>query len=434
LQNQLETGQHQISQLQSWQAEIEHLHQTLEQESYGKEIRAQLDQIDADLSTIGYSDKDHALARAELERWRWVESKRSDLQKAQQRQQRLQQEIDKLQSQIQADRQTDASDGSQELAERLQAIDATLKAMPYTVEHHQTIRWQLRQAQAWLLQRDALLQARQQLPGLQAQCDTLIRSLQQQRQTFTQQTRQLESLHKQLAHLAPVTDAQLKALVTGIEQRRQQQDQILSRLGAVEQRLHHLAQLESEQAELGQQLQHTRRHYQVHQELATAFGRNGIPALIIENVLPELEAEANQILSKLTANQLHIQFITQRSGRRSAKLIDTLDIVIADPQGTRPYETYSGGEAFRINFAIRLALSRLLAQRAGARLQTLMIDEGFGTQDQTGRQQLVAAINAVASDFACILVITHIPSLRDAFPTRIEVERTPQGSRLSVQG
>jgi exonuclease SbcC len=63
-----------------------------------------------------------------------------------------------------------------------------------------------------------------------------------------------------------------------------------------------------------------------------------------------------------------------------------------------------------------------------------MIDEGFGTQDQTGRQQLVAAINAVASDFACILVITHIPSLRDAFPTRIEVERTPQGSRLSVQG
>jgi exonuclease SbcC len=45
------------------------------------------------------------------------------------------------------------------------------------------------------------------------------------------------------------------------------------------------------------------------------------------------------------------------------------------------YETYSGGEAFRINFAIRLVLAKLLAQRAGAALQLLIVDEGFGTQD-----------------------------------------------------
>ncbi len=45
---------------------------------------------------------------------------------------------------------------------------------------------------------------------------------------------------------------------------------------------------------------------------------------------------------------------------------------------------FSGGEAFRVNFAIRLALSEVLAQRAGARLQTLVIDEGFGSQDALG--------------------------------------------------
>jgi exonuclease SbcC len=93
---------------------------------------------------------------------------------------------------------------------------------------------------------------------------------------------------------------------------------------------------------------------------------------------------------------------------------------------------FSGGEAFRVNFAIRLALSRVLAQRAGARLQTLVIDEGFGSQDAIGRQRLVEAINMVQSDFARILVITHLEELKDAFPSRIEVEKASTGSVVHV--
>jgi exonuclease SbcC len=100
--------------------------------------------------------------------------------------------------------------------------------------------------------------------------------------------------------------------------------------------------------------------------------------------------------------------------------------------GTRAYENYSGGEQFRVNFAIRIALSKLLARRAGAQLQTLVVDEGFGTQDALGRERLVAAINAVQDDFELILVITHIEELKDAFPARIEVVKTPDGSQVWV--
>ena len=114
------------------------------------------------------------------------------------------------------------------------------------------------------------------------------------------------------------------------------------------------------------------------------------------------------------------------------KFIDTLDILIADARGTRPNETYSGGEAFRINFAIRLALARLLAQRAGTALQMLIIDEGFGTQDAEGCDRLIAAINAIASDFACILTVTHMPHLKEAFQARIEVSKSPQGSCIHL--
>jgi exonuclease SbcC len=129
-----------------------------------------------------------------------------------------------------------------------------------------------------------------------------------------------------------------------------------------------------------------------------------------------------------------VRFITQAAykDKRRDDLKETLDIQISDSAGVRDYEMYSGGEAFRVNFAIRLALSEVLAQRAGARLQSLVIDEGFGSQDALGRQRLIEAINMVKPDFELILVITHIEELKDAFPTRIEVEKTPQGSDLRV--
>ena len=57
--------------------------------------------------------------------------------------------------------------------------------------------------------------------------------------------------------------------------------------------------------------------------------------------------------------------------------------------GTRNYELFSGGEAFKVNFAVRVALSRLLARRSGAKLETLIVDEGFGSQDEASRERLV---------------------------------------------
>ena len=113
-------------------------------------------------------------------------------------------------------------------------------------------------------------------------------------------------------------------------------------------------------------------------------------------------------------------------------MLETLDINIADELGTRNYEMFSGGEAFRINFAVRIALSKLLARRAGAPLPTLIIDEGFGTQDSTGIEKLKEAINYIQDDFDKILVITHMEEMRDAFPARIDVVKTAEGSTIEV--
>jgi exonuclease SbcC len=168
-----------------------------------------------------------------------------------------------------------------------------------------------------------------------------------------------------------------------------------------------------------------------HHELAAIFGKGGIPAMLIENALPELEQDTNELLARMTDNSTQVQFATQRVGT-GGKAIETLEIKIADTLGTRSYEMFSGGEAFRINFAIRIAMSKLLTRNAGADLSFLLIDEGFGTQDDQGRDRLVEAITAVAEDFEKILVVTHIDELKDQFDVHVEVSKGPAGSQISV--
>jgi exonuclease SbcC len=166
--------------------------------------------------------------------------------------------------------------------------------------------------------------------------------------------------------------------------------------------------------------------------LEKACGRDGVQALLIEHALPDIEASANDLLERLTGGGMRVSFETQRQLKSRDATVETLDIHIQDGAGERPYENFSGGEQFRVNFAIRLALSQILAKRAGARLQTLVIDEGFGSQDPVGRQRLVEAINTIQDDFARILVITHIAELRDAFPARIQVEKDAHGSHIEI--
>jgi DNA repair protein SbcC/Rad50 len=169
----------------------------------------------------------------------------------------------------------------------------------------------------------------------------------------------------------------------------------------------------------------------IYEELRLAFGKKGVPAMIIEAAIPEIEDEANALLTRITGGRMHVRFDTQRETVKG-ETVETLDIKIADELGTRPYENYSGGEQFRINFAVRIALSKLLARRAGAQLQTLVIDEGFGALDSTGRDKLVEAINAIQDDFQRILVITHLDELKDAFPVRIDVTKTENGSQIVI--
>jgi len=239
----------------------------------------------------------------------------------------------------------------------------------------------------------------------------------------------LADVGTELAHLA-ASEQQIRDL----EKLRAAEEQTTTQdIGRRQQTLTRLDELKVIRADKAKRLADARYDAEVHDQLTRAFGKKGVQALIIENAIPELMEETNRLLDRLTDGDMSLYFETVKEAKsKKDSPIETLDIKVSDNLGTRPLEMYSGGEGFRAAFALRIALSKLLARRAGARLQTLIIDEGFGSQDAKGREKLIECIDAIKDDFERIIVITHIDELKDAFATRVEITKTASGSQITV--
>lgn len=206
---------------------------------------------------------------------------------------------------------------------------------------------------------------------------------------------------------------------------------ICVREGTVKEALARMDKAAQEAEQVRQEIEPAAKEMGLWTKLVKAFGRDGIPALIIENAVPELERTANDILGIMSGGRHSLRFETQRDLKSKAGVAETLDIIVADWQGERPYETFSGGEQLRINFAIRFALAELLARRAGSRVEWLTIDEGLGSQDKAHRDLVLDSIRSVADRFRKVLVITHIEEAQGVFPQQIAVR--PNGEKVEVE-
>ncbi len=321
---------------------------------------------------------------------------------------------------------------AQDIREQLTSLEAERAQIGYDRSSHDAARQQLDTYRAYETQQTELAIALKALPDAEGALEAAKLRQERNQKALDEDATAIEGLKTDIAKLEVLVKEQ-QSRQQEVNRLRTFERQQYQRLVNARQELDTLDKLRTRKGEL-EARQQARKHDQlVYDELRKAFGKNGVPAMIIEAAIPELEESANLLLSRMTDGRMNLHFSTQREKINAEGVIETLDIEIADELGTRSYEMYSGGEAFRINFAIRVALSQMLARRAGAHLRTLFIDEGFGTQDEDGRNKLVEAITAIQEEFELILVITHIDDLRDSFPVHILVEKTPNGSRVSVR-
>ncbi len=322
-------------------------------------------------------------------------------------------------------------DYAEENRRQLAQVEEQRQRIAYDPASHADIKTQLETYDAYDRQHNQLEFAKINLPEAQRSLDEADARLQQLGETLANDQDKLERITLEIEQLESKVEEESKWRAE-LERIRAEAQRLNESKTIHQQGLKAIEQGRARKQRLNQRRQTIEERRSLLNELRAAFGRNGLPAMIIETAIPELEAEANELLARMTDGRMTLRFNTQRE-RVAGGMTETLDIEISDELGGRSYELYSGGEAFRINFAIRIALSKMLARRAGAHLRALFIDEGFGSQDEDGRGKLVDAINKIASDFDLILVITHIDELRDSFPVHLLVEKTASGSLVTLQ-
>jgi exonuclease SbcC len=305
-----------------------------------------------------------------------------------------------------------------------------IEGLGYDPEEHDEVRRYLKVLGRVEEDQAKLTAALDRVDGERINFDRLRKNEARWKETLAADLAKKKALAQELTRL-PELATQLEGKGKEVDDLRGKEARARQVLGAARQKLDYCDYLTKERAKKLKERHRVAEEKAIYDELRLAFGKRGLQAMIIESAIPEIEDEANRLLARMTDGRMHVRFETQRETLKG-DTVETLAINISDELGTRSYELYSGGESFRVNFAIRIALSKLLARRAGARLQTLVIDEGFGTQDTQGRERLVEAINSIREDFEKILVITHIEELKDAFPVRIDVFKTPQGSQVAI--
>jgi len=140
-----------------------------------------------------------------------------------------------------------------------------------------------------------------------------------------------------------------------------------------------------------------------------------------DRIRPELESIAGELLSTMTDGRYNSLEIDEKS----------YEAVIRDDGELKP--VISGGEEDVVNLSLRLAISQMIADRAGQSFSLLVLDEVFGSLDDVRRDNVVALLQNLKNRFEQIILITHVESIHDAVDNCLWVyfdERT-KTSRLT---
>lgn len=318
----------------------------------------------------------------------------------------------------------------QQLITVLHTLTFDLEKIDYSVEAH-------RKAQCALLNIEKHLSEYEHIQAESAHQEQrkkdifllchMLRNLQKQIACLTTSKNTYNNLSERISFLTE----EKRKLIEDRKKQRHEKEYLLQEKGSIQTQQEKLDLLISEHTLNQQKIAELDRAMIDYHAIALATGKDGIQALLIEDAIPEIEQEANELLRKLTNNQAQI-FIESLRDLKKGGTKETLDINISDATGIRPYELFSGGEAFRIDFALRIAISKLLARRAGTALQTLIIDEGFGSQDEEGLAHIMDALHIIQNDFSKVIIVSHLNAMKNQFPVHFIVEKTAQGSTVTI--
>lgn len=320
-----------------------------------------------------------------------------------------------------------------------QELEQALASLEYDTEAHKAARAALedvRKTSRLKAELDAAAEKVAMLKARIAELQDQVAALEQKNRDLAAEVDDLRAreagIIQEIEALKPIA-LELSQVQSQLSDLRRQEATLRTELGRIESSLEQVAKAEAELAEHEEKTRALKEELAIYEVLDQACGKKGgVPALVVENAVPEIERLANDMLSRMAGGRLQVRLDTQAEGKTTGTMQEVLRITVLDGGQERPYQTYSGAERFMVDLALRVALSKFLTHRAGAEIKLFVLDEGLGACDQANRQAVMQAIQAVAQEFAKVLVITHIAELQDVLPQKIEITKGQNGSKVRI--
>ncbi|WP_321391228.1 SMC family ATPase [uncultured Desulfuromusa sp.] len=156
--------------------------------------------------------------------------------------------------------------------------------------------------------------------------------------------------------------------------------------------------------------------------------RTSFHRFILQTLLDEVLEVASQRLLKMTDQKF---YLSRDEGLRDARKQSGLDLILTDTfTGTqRSVKSLSGGEGFLAALSLALGLSEVVQAHAGGiRLDTIFIDEGFGSLDPTALDQVIDVLNKLSGEGRLVGIISHVPELKQQIGAQLQVREGLNGS------
>jgi DNA repair protein SbcC/Rad50 len=188
-----------------------------------------------------------------------------------------------------------------------------------------------------------------------------------------------------------------------------------------------VAERRAQGAELTEKQRAAQEEQQVAHLLGNLLQARQFPQWLVSEALDDLVTAASQTLAALSSGQFDL---THDKG-------DLFVIDHADADARRSVRTLSGGETFQASLALALALSSqisALAAAGAARLDSIFLDEGFGTLDAETLEVVATTLEALAQGDRMVGVVTHVAELAERVPVRFRVSRNTRTSVITREG
>jgi exonuclease SbcC len=138
---------------------------------------------------------------------------------------------------------------------------------------------------------------------------------------------------------------------------------------------------------------------------------------VISRIVPTLSEISSGLFEELTEAKYN-----------GMELDEDYNIFVYDQGQKYPLDRFSGGEADLANLCLRLAISRVIAERSGASINFLVLDEIFGSQDMIRKRNIMQTFTGLSKQFGQIILITHIEEVKDLMGNVIGVKELADGS------